>query len=96
MCPLSHLQNVIWKIPHVAADGEMRATCKNSISLFVSNIPNYFTKIEIFALFNKVGRIVDSYITTEKSSDSKWGLLSPVPLLKWKQIGRLDLVNRSF
>lgn len=73
MCPLSHLQNVIWKIPHVAADGEMRATCKNSISLFVSNIPNYFTKIEIFAPFNKVGRIVDSYITTEKSSGLQMG-----------------------
>lgn len=61
---------------------------KKSFSVFVSNLSLQISKLELEAMFCRVGRIVDSFIPVEKSSGNKRGFA-------FKHFGTKEGANRA-
>lgn len=46
---------------------------ENSFSIFVSNLPEEISKVELEAMFCRAGKILDSFLPIDKSSGKKRG-----------------------
>lgn len=45
--------------------------CKNTFSLFISNLPKEVSRVELEAMFERVGKIIDSFILTDRKQGQR-------------------------